>query len=258
MGNIPARYFPPETTDCSLLRLFHFHTLFAVWTHENIDHGEIGETDNLSAVWTSHLQNAARAISYRFLIHHVTGPNDPTLFSIHRFIWVVQMVSYCSRVLGVIQFAMMPVKNMSPIEILLVEDNPAEARLTVEAMRDARIPNRIHVVGDGDAALNFLNRTDSYAAAPRPDLILLDLDLPKLDGREFLAQIKGDLRLKDIPVVVITSSLKPEDVISSYRNQVSSYIQKPVDVDDYFEAIRSLKELWFHVVTLPKYSAYVN
>jgi CheY-like chemotaxis protein len=174
-----------------------------------------------------------------------------------RFNWIAGYISYCSRVFRVIQCSGVPVKQDFPIEILLIEDNPGEARLTVEAMRDAKIPNRIHVVGDGDAALKFLNKADSYAAAPRPDLILLDLDLPKLDGRELLAQIKGDVRLKDIPVVVITSSKKPEDVISSYRNQVSSYIQKPVDIDDYFEAIRCLKELWFHVATLPRYSAYI-
>jgi chemotaxis family two-component system response regulator Rcp1 len=139
-----------------------------------------------------------------------------------------------------------------PIEILLVEDNPGEARLTMEAMRDARILNHIHLASDGEQAFNFLKNVPPYASAPRPDLVLLDLDLPRLDGRELLRKMKTDEELRDIPVVILTSSNNPADVTTAYHHQVSCYIRKPLDVDEYFEAIRSLKELWFHVVTLPK------
>lgn len=138
-----------------------------------------------------------------------------------------------------------------PIEILLVEDNPPDARLTLEALRDARILNKVHVVKDGEQAMSFLRRQNSHVDAPRPDLVLLDLDLPRMDGREVLREMKADPDLLGIPVVVLTSSKKDSDVVDAYKHQVSCYIKKPLNPDDYFTAIRSLKELWFNVVTLP-------
>jgi CheY-like chemotaxis protein len=138
-----------------------------------------------------------------------------------------------------------------PIEILLVEDSPPDARLTIEALRDARILNQINVLTDGEQALNFLRKLPPYEEAPRPDLVLLDLDLPKIDGREVLQEMKSDANLMDIPVVVLTSSKNQADVTAAYKQQASCYIKKPVDPDQYFIAIRSLKELWFNVVTLP-------
>ena len=139
-----------------------------------------------------------------------------------------------------------------PIHVLLVEDSPASALLTQEALRDPRVPNRIHVVADGEEALRFLYREPPHVDAPRPDLVLLDLNLPKVDGREVLAAIKGDAKLKDIPVIVLTSSANPEDVEFVYRHQAAGYITKHADLDDYFTAIRLLKELWFNVMTLPE------
>lgn len=141
-----------------------------------------------------------------------------------------------------------------PIKILLVEDSPADARLTIEALRDARIVNEIHVVSDGDEALSFLRNAAPHQEAPRPDIVLLDLDLPKVDGREVLQEMKADPKLMDIPVIVLTSSKNQADVAAAYKHQASSYIKKPVDPDQYFIAIRSLKELWFNVVTLPAHA----
>jgi two-component system response regulator len=135
---------------------------------------------------------------------------------------------------------------------LLVEDSPASAQLTLEALRDPRVPNRIHVVTDGEEALRFLYREPPHAAAPRPDIVLLDLNLPKVDGREVLATIKSDAKLKDIPVIVLTSSTDPQDVEFVYRHQAAGYITKHVELDRYFTAVRLLKELWFNVMTLPE------
>jgi chemotaxis family two-component system response regulator Rcp1 len=140
----------------------------------------------------------------------------------------------------------------SPIEVLLVEDSPAAAQLTLEALRDALIPNRIHVVGDGEEALKFIHQEPPYSDAPRPNLILLDLNLPKVDGRNVLATIKSEPSLMDIPVIVLTCSENPEDVQGAYQHQVAGYITKSADLDEYFTAIRLLKQLWFKVMTLPK------
>jgi CheY-like chemotaxis protein len=142
-----------------------------------------------------------------------------------------------------------------PIQVLLVEDGPAAALLTQEALRDPRVPNRIHVVADGDEALRILYREPPHDDAPRPDLILLDLNLPKVDGRDVLARIKTDANLKDIPVVVLTCTGSPRDVEHVYRHQAAGYITKHADLDKYFTAIRLLKELWFNVMTLPKKAA---
>lgn len=138
----------------------------------------------------------------------------------------------------------------APIEVLLVEDSPAAALLTKEALRDARVPNRVHIVADGEEALKFLHREAPHSGAPRPNLILLDLNLPKVDGRAVLATIKNDTSLMDIPVVVLTCSDDPRDIQDAYRHQAAAFITKPTNLDDYFTAIRSLGQLWFHVITI--------
>lgn len=139
-----------------------------------------------------------------------------------------------------------------PIEILIVEDSPADARLTIEALRDAHILNNVHVVTDGEQALTYLRREHAHLNAARPHFVLLDLDLPKVDGYEVLDAMKSDEDLMEIPVIILTSSQKEEDVAKAYRHHASCYIRKPMDPEEYFGAIRSLKELWFNVVTLPK------
>ena len=133
-----------------------------------------------------------------------------------------------------------------------MEDSPEAAQLTLEALRDALVPNHIHVVGDGEKALQFIHQEPPYSDAPRPNLILLDLNLPKVDGRNVLATIKSDPSLMDIPVIVLTCSEDPKDVEGAYQHQVAGYITKSADLDEYFTAIRSLKQLWFKVMTLPK------
>lgn len=138
-----------------------------------------------------------------------------------------------------------------PIEILLVEDAPGDVRWTVEALKEGKLHNNLSVVGDGVEALAFLRRTGKYANAPRPDLILLDLNLPIKDGREVLADIKADPDLKDIPVVVLTMSLNERDVIKSYNLQASCYITKPVSAEQFVQVVRSIENFWFSVVKLP-------
>jgi CheY-like chemotaxis protein len=144
---------------------------------------------------------------------------------------------------------------MSPlntIDILLVEDSPSDVRLTREALKEAKIYNTLHVVQDGIAALEFLRKQGPYANSPIPDLILLDLNLPKKDGREVLAEIKEDENLKRIPVVVLTTSRAEEDVIRSYDLHANAYISKPVDLKQFLEVIRVIEDFWLAVVTLPK------
>jgi CheY-like chemotaxis protein len=138
-----------------------------------------------------------------------------------------------------------------PIEVLVVEDYPPDARLTREAFRDAGVVNEVHVVKDGVEAMDFLRRENQYADAPRPDFVVLDLDLPRKDGREVLHDMKADENLRTIPVVVVTSSRKREDLMTAYSEQVSCFITKPLDGEQYFTALRSLKELWFKAATLP-------
>jgi len=133
------------------------------------------------------------------------------------------------------------------VDILLVEDNEADVGLTVAAFRDAVVHARVHVVRDGDEALIYLKRTEE----PRPDLILLDLNLPGMDGFQVLEHIKADPKLKTIPVIVMTGSEREEDQARAYRLQIAAYIIKPADKDKYFAAIRSIKELWFHNVVSP-------
>lgn len=139
----------------------------------------------------------------------------------------------------------------SPVEILLVEDNPGDVRLTIEALKDAKMKNNLNIVGDGAEAMAFLRREGKYAAAPRPDLILLDLNLPKKDGREVLAEIKGAEDLKRIPVVVLTTSQAEEDILKTYGLHANCYVTKPVDLDQFIRVIKSLESFWLTIVKLP-------
>ncbi len=138
-----------------------------------------------------------------------------------------------------------------PIEILLVEDNPGDVRLTQEALKEGKVLNKLHTVEDGIEALAFLNQEGSYADAPRPELILLDLNLPKKDGRDVLAEIKGNGDLKRIPVVVLTTSRSEQDILKSYDLNANCYITKPVDLDQFISVVRSINEFWLSIVKLP-------
>jgi len=137
------------------------------------------------------------------------------------------------------------------VVILLVEDNPGDARLTQEAMRDTKMTNLMHVVEDGVEAMQFLRRQGRYGDAPRPDLILLDLNLPKMDGRAVLAEIKTDPELKRIPVVVLTTSRAEEDVLAAYDLHANAYVTKPVDLAQFMKIVALIDEFWINVVTLP-------
>ncbi|MCX6967629.1 MAG: response regulator [Verrucomicrobia bacterium] len=139
-----------------------------------------------------------------------------------------------------------------PIEILLVEDEPGDAYLTSEALKSARIINRLHLVEDGVEALAFLHREGSYSDAPRPDLILLDLNLPRKDGRQVLAEIKNDPLLNSIPTVVLTTSSADEDVLQSYNLRANCYITKPVDLEQFMSVIKATQEFWLSIVKLPR------
>ena len=137
------------------------------------------------------------------------------------------------------------------IEILLVEDNPGDVRLTQEAFKEGKLTNRLHVVTDGADALAFLHREGGYAQAVRPDLILLDLNLPKKDGRQVLAELKADAHLKRIPVVVLTTSQAEADILKAYDLHANCYITKPVDLDQFLVVINSIEEFWLALVKLP-------
>ena len=139
-----------------------------------------------------------------------------------------------------------------PVEILLVEDNPSDVRLVQEALKDGKLRNSINVVGDGEKALAFLKNEGDYQDAPHPDLILLDLNLPKVDGREMLAQIKQCPELKRIPVVVLTTSKSEEDIIKSYELQANCYITKPVDLDQFIAIVQAIEQFWLTIVRLPE------
>lgn len=137
------------------------------------------------------------------------------------------------------------------VEILLVEDNQADARLTIEAMKEAKVRNTLWHVTDGVEALAFLNHEGRYAQAPRPDLILLDLNMPRKDGREVLAALKADDRFKRIPVVVLTSSEAEEDILRAYNLAANCYISKPVDLEQFLKVVRAIEEFWLTIVKLP-------
>ena len=138
-----------------------------------------------------------------------------------------------------------------PVEILLVEDNPGDARLAIEALKGARVRNNMHVVRDGVEAMAFVRRENQYADAPRPDLILLDLNLPQRNGYEVLAEIKEDPDLKRIPVVVLTTSEAEEDILRTYDLHANCYITKPINLDRFIEVVRTIEEFWLTIVKLP-------
>ena len=138
-----------------------------------------------------------------------------------------------------------------PIEILMVEDNPADSRLAIEALKEAKVRNHMSVVVDGVEAMAFLRREGRYADAPRPQLILLDLNLPKKDGREVLQEIKTDEDLKRIPVVVLTTSRAEEDILRSYDLHANCYVTKPVELDKFLSVVRTIDEFWLTIVRLP-------
>jgi CheY-like chemotaxis protein len=141
--------------------------------------------------------------------------------------------------------------NGHPVEILLVEDSPSDIELTVEALKEAKVRNRLSIVEDGVAAVEFLRRQGKHAAAPRPDLVLLDLNLPRKDGREVLAEIKSDPDLKTIPVVVLTTSRAEQDVLQAYKHHANCYITKPVDFEQFLNVVHNIESFWLMLVTLP-------
>jgi two-component system response regulator len=142
---------------------------------------------------------------------------------------------------------------VQPIEVLLVEDDPGDELMTREAFEDNKIGNTLHVVRDGEEALDFLYRRGRYAGAPTPDLILLDLNLPKYDGRQVLERIKSDPELAHIPVVVLTTSSAEEDILRSYKLHANAYVTKPVDLDQFIAAVRQIDEFFVTVVRLPRH-----
>ncbi|MFA6148016.1 MAG: response regulator [bacterium] len=139
-----------------------------------------------------------------------------------------------------------------PIEILLVEDNPGDVRLTIEALREGKVLNRLTVARDGEEAMATLRRQGKFANARRPDIILLDLNLPKKDGREVLEEIKKDPKLMVIPIVILTTSQDEQDVLKSYKLHANCYITKPVDLSQFLSVVKAIEEFWFTVVVLPK------
>lgn len=142
-------------------------------------------------------------------------------------------------------------KTAPPVEILLVEDNLADARLTREALTEGKVYNNLHWVKDGVEAMEFLHKQGKHQGAPKPDIILLDLNLPKKDGREVLEEIKADDRLKRIPVVILTTSQAEEDVLRTYQLHANCYVTKPVDLEQFIKVVKSIDNFWLTVVTLP-------
>jgi chemotaxis family two-component system response regulator Rcp1 len=140
---------------------------------------------------------------------------------------------------------------MRPVEILLVEDNPGDVRLTIEGLREAKVYNNLHVAQDGIEALRYLRREGPHSDGPRPDMILLDLNLPRKGGREVLAEIKADEALKRIPVIVLTTSQDEEDIFKSYDLHANCYITKPLDFEQFMHVVQSVEDFWLSVVTFP-------
>ena len=138
-----------------------------------------------------------------------------------------------------------------PANFLLVEDNPGDVRLTQEALKSHKLQNNLHVVTDGEEAMAFLRKQGKYKDAPRPDIILLDLNLPKKDGREVLAEIKSEPGLKTIPVVIISSSEAEQDIIKSYNLNANCYVTKPVNFDQFIKVVQSINDFWLTIVKLP-------
>ncbi|MDP9242950.1 MAG: response regulator [Actinomycetota bacterium] len=140
---------------------------------------------------------------------------------------------------------------VEPIEILLAEDNPGDIRLTQQALKDSKMHNNLHVVNDGEQAVSFLRRLPPYENAPRPGLFLLDLNMPKKDGREVLEEMKGDPELRSIPTVVLTTSEAEQDVVSAYQLHANAYITKPVDFDQFVNVVKGIQDFWLTIVRLP-------
>lgn len=141
--------------------------------------------------------------------------------------------------------------QVQPAEILLVEDNPGDVRLVQEALRESKIINQLHAVSDGQEALAFLRKQGSYANTRRPDLILLDLNLPRKDGREVLSEIKADPDLRRIPVVIVTSSKAEDDILKSYDHHANCFITKPLDLEKFIEVVKAIQDFWISIVKLP-------
>lgn len=142
-------------------------------------------------------------------------------------------------------------KEFKIVEILLIEDSPGDIRLTQEALKESKISNNLYVVTDGVEAMAFLRKKGKFSEKPRPDLILLDLNLPKKDGREVLAEIKQDEHLKRIPVVILTVSEAEEDILKAYNLHANCYITKPVDLEQFLKVVKTIENFWFTIVTLP-------
>lgn len=141
--------------------------------------------------------------------------------------------------------------KLSPIQILVVDDNPGDVRLMMEALREAKVANRVNVAEDGVQAMAFLRRTEPFQNVAHPDLILLDLNLPRKDGREVLAEIKADPDLRRIPVVILTSSEAEQDILKTYNLHANCYITKPLDLEQFITVVKSINDFWFTVVRLP-------
>ncbi len=146
---------------------------------------------------------------------------------------------------------MVLMQQIKPVDILLVEDNPVDVRMTQEAFKDYRVANNLHFVTDGQAGLDFLYQRGEYTDAPRPDLILLDLNLPKKDGREILEVIKADDNLRAIPVIILTTSALDKDIMGSYCHNANAFITKPIEFDDFVTMMRSIGDFWLTFVRLP-------
>ena len=144
-------------------------------------------------------------------------------------------------------------ENLKIVDILLIEDNPGDARLAQEALKDSKVRNKLHVVSDGMAATDFLFKRGDYKDAPRPDVIILDLNLPKKDGREVLAEIKDDKNLKRIPVVILTISRAEEDILKAYNLHANCFITKPLNLEKFLEVVKSIEDFWFTIVKLPNH-----
>lgn len=144
---------------------------------------------------------------------------------------------------------------LDSIDILIVEDNPGDARLIKEVLNDNKVYNSLHIVNDGVEAMNFLHNQGEYESAPRPDIIILDLNLPKRDGREVLAEIKADEELRHIPVVIMTISQAEEDILKTYKLHANCYITKPIDLNEFIKVVKSIEDFWFSIVKLPPKNA---
>ena len=148
----------------------------------------------------------------------------------------------------------MNIADGRPAEVLLVEDSPGDVRLTREALKEGKVRNNLSVVSDGVEAMEFLRREGKYAQAPRPDIVLLDLNMPRKDGREVLAEMKSDESLKRIPVVILTTSEAEQDILKTYDLHANCYLTKPVDLEQFITVVKSIEDFWLTIVTLPHHT----